>query len=77
VTGHLYRAVDKRGWTIDFYLSSMRNAKAAKRSLGKNLAGLKDWQTPSSLNTDKTVAFVVAIAELKAEGKCPPDLVHR
>ena len=74
---YLYRAVDKRGWTIDFYLSSTRNAKAAKRFLGKSLAGLKDWQTPSSLNTDKAAAFGVAIAELKAEGKCPPDLVHR
>lgn len=74
---YLYRAVDKRGWTIDFYLSSTRNAKAAKRFLGKSLAGLKDWETPSSLNTDKAAAFGVAIAELKAEGKCPPDLIHR
>jgi transposase-like protein len=72
---YLYRAVDKRGWTINFYLSSTRNAKAARRFLGKSLAGLKDWETPSSPNTDKAAAFGVAIAELKAEGKCPtgPD----
>jgi IS6 family transposase len=27
----LYRAIDKRGHTIDFYLSSTRNIDAAKR----------------------------------------------
>ena len=34
---YLYRAVDKRGYTIDFYLSSTRNLQAAKRFLGKAL----------------------------------------
>src|SRR3546814_10383142 len=38
---YLYRAVDKRGDTIDFYLSPTRSAKAAKRFLGKALRGLK------------------------------------
>jgi IS6 family transposase len=32
---YLYRAVDKDGDTIDFYLSATRNTKAAKRFLGK------------------------------------------
>jgi transposase-like protein len=32
---YLYRAVDKFGNTIDFYLSPTRNTKAAKRFLGK------------------------------------------
>ena len=32
---YLYRALDKLGNTIDFYLSPTRNAKAAKRFLGK------------------------------------------
>src|SRR3546814_3591308 len=36
---YLYRAVDKRGDTIDFYLSPTRSAKAAKRFLGKALRG--------------------------------------
>jgi transposase, IS6 family len=40
---YLYRTVDKFGNTIDFYLSPTRNAKAAKRFLGKALNGLKDW----------------------------------
>ena len=39
---YLYRAIDKRGDTIDFYLSSTQCAKAAKRFLGKALRGLKD-----------------------------------
>src|SRR3546814_9105461 len=34
---YLYRAVDKRGDAIDFYLSPTRSAKAAKRFLGKAL----------------------------------------
>ena len=43
---YLYRAVDKLGNTIDFYLSSTRNTKAAKRFLGKTLRGLKEWEQP-------------------------------
>jgi DDE domain len=40
---YLYRAVDKLGNTIDFYLSPTRNTAAAKRFLTKALRGLKDW----------------------------------
>lgn len=39
---YLDRAVDKFGNAIDFYLPATRNAKAAKRFLGKALNGLKD-----------------------------------
>ena len=39
---YLYRALDKFGNTIDFYLSATRNTKAAKRFLGKALRGWKD-----------------------------------
>ncbi len=45
---YLYRAVDKRGDTIDFYLSPTRSAKAAKRFLGKALRGLKHWEKPAT-----------------------------
>ena len=72
---YLYRAVDKLGNTIDFYLSATRNTKAAKRLLGA-LRGLKEWEQPEVLNTDKAPAYAAAIAELKAEGKCPKD-THR
>src|SRR3546814_14934047 len=44
---YLYRAVDKRGDTIDFYLSPTRRAKAAKRFLDKALRGLKHWEKRS------------------------------
>ena len=69
--------MDKLGNTIDFYLSATRNTKAAKRFLGKALRGLKDWEQPEVLNTDKAPAYAAAIAELKAVGKCPKDTRHR
>jgi transposase-like protein len=50
---YLYRALDKLGNTIDFYLSPTRNAKAARRFLGKALNGLKNWEKPAIINTDK------------------------
>ena len=74
---YLYRAVDKLGSTIDFYLSSTRNTKAAKRFLGKTLRGLKEWEQPEVLNTDRAPTYATAIAELKAEGKCPTETRHR
>jgi transposase, IS6 family len=74
---YLYRALDKYGTTIDFYLSPTRNAKAAKRFLGKALNGLKDWEKPEVINTDKAPTYGIAISELKVEGKCPENAVHR
>ena len=74
---YLYRAVDKFGDTIDFYLSATRNTKAAKRFLGKALRGLKDWELPEVLNTDKAPTYAGAIAQIKAEGKCPQETRHR
>ena len=66
---YLYRAVDKHGNTIDFYLSPTRNTAAAKRFLGKALSGLKDWEKPRVINTDKAPTYAAALAELKKEGK--------
>ncbi len=74
---YLYRAVDKHGNTIDFYLSPTRNAKAAKRFLGKALNGLKDWEKPEIINTDKAPTYGIAISELKAEGKGLEKTLHR
>ncbi len=74
---YLYRAIDKRGHTIDFYLSPTRNTQAAKRFLGKALKSMKFCARPHAINTDKASPYGAAIAELKAEGKCPPDTVHR
>ena len=74
---YLYRAIDKRGNTIDFYLSITRNAKAAKRFLGKALKRLKPWSHPQTINTDKAPSYISAISDLAKEGKCPPDIFHR
>ena len=74
---YLYRAVSKKGNTIDFYLSSTRNAKAAQRFLVKALRPLKDWEKPYAINTDKAAAYGQAIRELKGEGRCPRDTEHR
>ena len=60
-----------------FYLSATRSTKAAKRFLGKALRGLKDWEQPEVLNTDKVPTYAAAIAEIKAEGKCSNETKHR
>lgn len=65
---YLYRAVDNRGHTIDFYLSARRNSKAAYRFLGKILNNVKQWQIPRFINTDKSPICARALAQLKPEG---------
>ena len=70
---YLYRAVDKLGKTIDFYLSPTRNTIAAKRFLGKALRGLKDWEQPEVINTDKAPTYAAALAELKASARRTPS----
>ena len=74
---YYYRAIDKDGNTIDFYLSPTRNAKAAKRFLAKSIKGLSRWAFPRKLNTDKAAAYGSAIQELKQEGKLPAEIEHR
>lgn len=74
---YLYRALTDDGHTIDFYLSQTRNAKAARRFLGKALRPFKDWEKPVTINTDKAGCYGQAIRELKAEGKLPVDTRHR
>ena len=63
--------------TVDFYLSSRRNSKAAYRFLGKILNNVKKWQIPRFINTDKAPAYGRALALLKREGRCPSDVEHR
>ena len=74
---YLCRVVDKFGDTIDFHLSATRNSKAAKRFLGKALRGCKEWELPEVVNTDKAPTYAAAVAELKAEGRCPQETRHR
>ncbi|WP_285218454.1 DDE-type integrase/transposase/recombinase, partial [Klebsiella quasipneumoniae] len=42
-----------RGRTVDFYLSSRRNSKAAYRFLGKIIKQVKKWKITRFINTDK------------------------
>ncbi len=41
--------------------SPTRNFKVAKRFLGKVLQGLKDWEKPTVINTDRALTYVIAI----------------
>ncbi len=77
VWAYPYRAVDRNGNTIDFYLLPTRNAKAAQHFLGKAVNGLKDWEKPETINTDKAPTDGIAISELKKDGKLPDMVEHR
>ena len=39
--------------------------------------GLKDWERQRVINTDKATTYAAALAELKEEGKCPEETLHR
>jgi transposase-like protein len=64
---YLYRAVDSTGATIDFLLSALRDAAAAKRLFRQALSGRSHPQ-PRVINTDKARLYCSAIAAVKAEG---------
>jgi transposase-like protein len=67
---YLYRAIDKDGATLDFFLSERRSANAAKRFLGAALKRSRDW-IPRVISTDKNPAYGEAIAALKKQGTLP------
>lgn len=73
---YLYRAIDKHGDTIDFYLSHTRNTKAAKRFLNKALK-LNKHLVPRIVKTDKNSAYNQAIADLKSENENYGHIEHR
>ena len=56
---YLYRAVDREGKTIDFYLSRKRDSKAAL-SFFKKIIRLNSPQTPHVINVDKNPAYTHA-----------------
>lgn len=66
---YLYRAVDSKGNTIDFYLSKARNHKAAKRFLKKALRSLH-VSKPRVITFDKNLTYPIAIKKLKKEKRC-------
>ncbi|RAS77555.1 IS6 family transposase [Priestia endophytica] len=67
---YLYRAVDSKGNTIDFYRSKTRDHKAAKRFFKKALRSFH-VSKPRVVTVDKNPAYPVAMEELKKEKKMP------
>jgi transposase-like protein len=70
---YLYRAIDSTGATIDFLLSALRDAAAAKRLFRMALSDPSHPQ-PRVINTDKARLYGSAIAALKEEGNSEPPL---
>ncbi len=74
---YLYRAVNKQGETIDFFLSPSRDSASAEHFLSKSLENLKEWQKPKTINTDKNSTYNGAIKRLKEKGEMPEAVQHR
>ena len=73
---YLYRAVDSAGATIDFLLSALRDADAAKRLFRKALSDRSHPQ-PRVINTDLAPIYRAAIADTKKEGILRRRCQHR
>jgi IS6 family transposase len=73
---YLYRAIDSTGATIDFLLSALRDAAAAKRLFRMALSDPSHPQ-PRVFNTDKGRLYGSAIAVVKAEGTLHRRCRHR
>jgi transposase-like protein len=71
---YLYRAVDKAGKTVDFYLSRKRNVNAAKAFLRK---AMKGQRIPTKITLDAYAASHRAVADLKDTGELPKRVVVR
>ena len=74
---YLYRAINKRGETLDFYFSHKRNKEAAYQFLRRCLRHYSIDNQPKTLNTDKHSSYANAIARLKNEGKLREDVEQR
>ena len=65
---YLYRAVDKQGNTVDFFLSEHRDKEAARRFFEK---AITNNAAPEKITLDGYQATHQAVAELKSEGILP------
>ena len=72
---YLYRAIDERGNTIDFYLSHRKMQRLPNGSL-KNSSRATQTCDISVINTDKNPAYGQAIKELKQEGNLASHVSH-
>jgi len=73
---YLYRAIDSAGATIDFLLSALRDASAAKQLFRKALSSLSHPQ-PRVINTDLAPIYSSAIPDIKKEGILRRRCRHR
>jgi transposase-like protein len=72
---YLYRAVDKAGKTVDFYLSRKRDVNAAKAFLR---SAMKNTRRPVKIITlDAYAASHRAVREMKEEGELPRRVTVR
>lgn len=67
---YLYRAVDSRGKTLEFHLSTTRDTQAAKHFLRKTL-NASHTVTPRVITVDKNAAYPKALTEMKAVSSLP------
>jgi len=72
---YLYRAVDNRGATIDFMLSSSRDIIAAKRFFKQAITNCA--VKPKTITTDKHAPYIKAIIQLRNEKVLASNLNHR
>ena len=63
---YLYRAVDKAGRTVDFYLSGNRDVNAAKDFLR---SAMKNMRKPTKITLDAYAASHRAVREMKEAGE--------
>jgi transposase, IS6 family len=73
---YLYRVIDSAGATIDFLLSALRDADAAKRLFRKALTDRSHAQ-PRVINTDLAPIYGSAIADIKEEETLRSRCRHR
>jgi transposase-like protein len=65
---YLYRAVDKAGQTVDFFLSRNRDVNAAKSFLR---SAMKNTRVPTKITLDAYAASHGAVREMKEDGELP------
>ena len=63
---YLYRAVDKAGRTVDFFLSEYRDVNAAKTFLRK---AIEKTRKPTKITLDAYAASHRAVREMKETGE--------
>jgi transposase-like protein len=73
---YLFRAVDNRGQTVDFFLSETRDREAAKQFLKAALTNPDD-RPPHVLSVDGNRSYPAAIRELKDDGQIRRGCGHR